>query len=152
MAGAHFLCRQMGGHNMKIIKRGEKGQAMVEFALILPILILLLCGIIDFGWIFGNQVVLSNATRESARYMAMNYDPTATSAANKAVAVDVLDDLVPPAVIPSNMTVTFSAVVGTDSTSVTVGVSYPLKVLTPLVGVILGNTFTISASTSMRVE
>jgi Flp pilus assembly protein TadG len=142
----------MGGHIVRIIKRGENGQAMVEFALILPILILILCGIIDFGWIFGNQVVLSNATRESARYMAMNYDSTATLAANKAVAVDVLDDLVPPAVIPADMTVTFSAVVGTDSTSITVGATYPLKVLTPLVGVILGNTFTISASTTMRAE
>jgi uncharacterized protein (UPF0333 family) len=40
---------------LKRIAKNEKGQAMVEFALIVPLLILLLCGIIDFGWIFGNQ-------------------------------------------------------------------------------------------------
>lgn len=36
--------------------RKEDGQAMVEFALILPIFLLILCGIIDFGWLFYNQL------------------------------------------------------------------------------------------------
>ena len=33
-------------------RKRESGQAMVEFALILPILLLIVCGIIDFGWLF----------------------------------------------------------------------------------------------------
>ena len=51
----------------------EKGQAMVEFALVLPILILLLCGICEFGSIFSNQILANNACREAARYAAVHY-------------------------------------------------------------------------------
>ena len=45
----------------------EKGQAMVEFALVLPILIGIVCGIIDFGWYFYNYLSLQNACREGTR-------------------------------------------------------------------------------------
>ena len=56
--------------------RSEKGQAMVEFALVLPLLLALLCGIIDFGWLYYNQITLNNAAREGARYAVIHYDPT----------------------------------------------------------------------------
>ena len=56
----------------KLFRRGEDGQAMVEFALILPILLLILCGIIDFGWLFYNQLALNNICREGARYAVVN--------------------------------------------------------------------------------
>lgn len=48
--------------------RGQQGAATVEFALILPVLLLLVSGIIDFGhyWYLGH--VLSDASREGARY------------------------------------------------------------------------------------
>jgi uncharacterized protein (UPF0333 family) len=51
----------------------ENGQAMVEFALVLPILLLFLAGIIDFGWLFYNQLSANNASREAARYIAIHY-------------------------------------------------------------------------------
>lgn len=54
----------------------ERGQAIVEFALVLPILLALLCGIIDFGWIYYNQITLNNAAREGARYAVIHYDPS----------------------------------------------------------------------------
>ena len=53
----------------------EKGQAMVEFALVLPLLLALLCGIVDFGWLYYNQITLNNAAREGARYAVIHYDP-----------------------------------------------------------------------------
>lgn len=55
--------------------KSERGQAMVEFALVLPVLLALLCGIIDFGWIYYNQITLNNAAREGARYAVIHYDP-----------------------------------------------------------------------------
>ena len=55
--------------------KSERGQAMVEFALVLPVLLTLLCGIIDFGWIYYNQITLNNAAREGARYAVIHYDP-----------------------------------------------------------------------------
>ncbi len=40
---------------------------MVEFALILPIFLAIVCGIMDFGWLFYNQILLDNVCRECAR-------------------------------------------------------------------------------------
>ena len=48
--------------------RGEKGAAAVEFAIVLPLLMLLLAGFIDFGWLFYWQHAVSNASRAGARY------------------------------------------------------------------------------------
>ena len=38
------------------LKKSEKGQSIVEFALVLLLLLTLLCGVIDFGWIYSNNV------------------------------------------------------------------------------------------------
>lgn len=48
-------------------KRNEEGQGTVEFALILPILLIVIFGIVDFGWLFFNITTISNITRSSAR-------------------------------------------------------------------------------------
>ena len=53
--------------NEMLLKR-QKGAAAVEFAIILPILIVLLFGIVEFGLIFYNKAVITNASREGARY------------------------------------------------------------------------------------
>ena len=57
------------------LRRGaedERGAAAVEFAIVLVPLLILLLGIIDFGWVFNQQVSLSNAARETARFYAVN--------------------------------------------------------------------------------
>ena len=51
---------------------------MAELALVLPLLLLILSGIIDFGWLYYNQITLNNAAREGARYAVIHYDPSAT--------------------------------------------------------------------------
>ena len=48
------------------LKKSEKGQAIVEFALVLPLLLTLLCGVIDFGWIYSNQYSVENASYAGA--------------------------------------------------------------------------------------
>jgi Flp pilus assembly protein TadG len=48
--------------------RSEKGQEVVEFALVIPLLFLLIFGIIDFSNIIFSYDTISNATREGARY------------------------------------------------------------------------------------
>lgn len=61
---------------LKIAYRREEGQSVVEAALVLPLLVIILCGILDFGWIFAHQIMLNNASRDAARYAAINYgDP-----------------------------------------------------------------------------
>ncbi|HEY9722297.1 MAG TPA: TadE family protein [Oscillatoriaceae cyanobacterium] len=45
----------------------RRGQAAVEVALVVPILVTLLLGIIDVGYLYNKQLVLTDATREGAR-------------------------------------------------------------------------------------
>jgi Flp pilus assembly protein TadG len=47
--------------------RSERGAELIEFALILPILILLLAGIFEFGLMFRSYEAVTNAAREGAR-------------------------------------------------------------------------------------
>jgi Flp pilus assembly protein TadG len=47
--------------------QNQKGQALVEFALVLPLLVMILAGLVDFGFLFYNKQVIANASREGAR-------------------------------------------------------------------------------------
>lgn len=137
---------------LKNRKKGEKGQAMVEFALILPLLILLLCGILDFGWIFGNQLTLNNAVREAARNTSINFDETKapSDAFNYALAYDVISSRTGGVLDIDNMTIPVPTQTGD---TITVSASYPLQILTPFLSTILGSDiFQIDAETSMRLE
>ena len=60
--------------------REERGTSMVETALILPILILLLFGIVEFARAFNAQVTLTHAAREGVREYALNNDLGAATA------------------------------------------------------------------------
>ncbi len=59
--------------------RGEDGAVLVEFALVSPLLFLILFGIIEFGWLFGNELDTRHATREASRLVAVNWVPTSSS-------------------------------------------------------------------------
>jgi len=55
-------------HNIrKTLHRRERGQSIVEFALLAPVLILLFMGMFDFGWILHQQIQMDNAVRMGAR-------------------------------------------------------------------------------------
>lgn len=53
---------------LKRLYKKKEGQAMVELALILPVLLLLLFGCIEFGSIFGAYLMVNNLARDGARY------------------------------------------------------------------------------------
>ncbi len=50
-----------------ILMKSEKGQSLVEFALVLPVLVMLLFGITDFGRAFHAYLTIDHAGREAAR-------------------------------------------------------------------------------------
>jgi hypothetical protein len=52
---------------MRIKSGSQKGAALIEFALVLPILLVLVFGIIEFGFLLYNKAVITNASREGAR-------------------------------------------------------------------------------------
>src|SRR5690606_13312915 len=51
---------------------GEKGATLIEFALILPLLLLLILGIVEFGWLFGQYNDVRHGAREGARFAAVD--------------------------------------------------------------------------------
>jgi len=61
--------------------RRDRGAAAVEMAIVLPLLLLLVCGIIDFGRMFNAQITLTEAAREGARAAALGGDPGARATA-----------------------------------------------------------------------
>ena len=54
-------------------EKKESGQAIVEFALVLPLFLLLVMGILDFGWLFYNYISFENCARNAARVACVEY-------------------------------------------------------------------------------
>ena len=95
---------------------GERGAAAVEFALVLPLLLLLFIGIVEFSQALQVHARLSAAAREGARIMALTSDPTQARTAVHA-AVDSLD-------FPdSQITITPNACASTTDPTQTVAVT-----------------------------
>lgn len=74
----------------RLLSRSQKGQALVEFALVVPLLLILVFGIIEFGMLWKSQQVLTDAAREGAR-SAVVADPDVSEADVYQVVYDALD-------------------------------------------------------------
>jgi len=138
----------------------DHGQALVEAALVLPLLLLLSVGIFEFGRAYQTYQVLTNAAREGAR-LAILPDSTAADVQSRVAAymqAGALDNY-NAAMVSVNQNATMSAGATTASASV-VTVNYPFSfmVLNPIArlvvsGSALGNApLTIAASAEMRNE
>jgi Flp pilus assembly protein TadG len=67
-------------------RQDERGAAVVEFALVVPILLLLVLGIAEFGRAYYIQASISQAAREGVRVMALQNSPAGAVAATQAAA------------------------------------------------------------------
>lgn len=59
-------------HKIRLRLRRDDGQAFVEFAIVLPLLVMLVLGICQFGLAFNNYLSITDATRVGARAAAVN--------------------------------------------------------------------------------
>jgi Flp pilus assembly protein TadG len=69
------------------LARDERGNALIEFALLIPILFTLLLGIIKFGMAFNNYVVLTNATNLGATALSISRGSTTNPCTTASAAV-----------------------------------------------------------------
>jgi Flp pilus assembly protein TadG len=139
---------------MRMIRRRDRrGQTIVEFALILPIFILLLVGIIDFGRAVYASSTIQNAAREAVRVAIVDQNTTVieTEAIEQAVALGIDG---------ANVDVTFldpDYTAGPCSTTPNVGciveveVRYAYNAATPILGNIVG-TINMSGSSRQPIE
>jgi Flp pilus assembly pilin Flp len=65
-------------------RRREDGAAAVEFALVVPMLLIILLAIISLGWVFNQQLTLTQAAREGARIIAVQPEDAGSVAAAEA--------------------------------------------------------------------
>ncbi len=135
---------------MKKHLRREDGQSMVEFALILPIFLLILCGIIDFGWLFYNQLSLNNACREGARYAVVN---TAEGANTQAI-IEHIDNTTTTVFANDgvNINIEYSSPGDPTLGDVTVSLEADITFFTPVLSTVLGKEKTITSTVIMKVE
>ncbi len=69
---------------MKRVCRLELGVALVEFALVLPVLLLVVFGIINYSILLFDQAIITNAAREGARWGSINTTKTTTAVCSSA--------------------------------------------------------------------
>ena len=129
--------------NMKRPLRDEKGQAMAEFAIVLPVLCLVFFGIFQFGVLFNNYVTLTDAVRAGARTAAVSRDDADPVGAATTAVRNSSADLNQSSL---NVTVSSSWTAGSD---VTVTATYPYSI--SLLGLIV-TSGTLTSKTTERVE
>jgi Flp pilus assembly protein TadG len=131
--------------------RNQRGQAVTEFAVILPVLLLVLLAIYQFGVVFNNYIQVTAAAREGARKAAVSRTAGSCSSV-QSIAIQAARDAA-PGLTQSKMGVSVSATCtnnayapGTD-TKVTVTYPYSISILGKIVT--SGN---LSSTTTMREE
>ena len=133
------------------------GQALIEMALILPLLLLVIGGIMDFGFLFLRYEVVTNAAREGARVAVLPGYQTADVQARVAnyLTAGGLTDPAPPAAVVYDIE---EIIVGGPTIAiVTVTVQYPtqflfLGTLASLVGGGAYADVNLTATSTMRRE
>jgi len=152
-------------------RTGDRGQSLVEFALVLPVLMLILMGIIQLGILFGAQIGLINGVREAARFGSLSPTLAANESTNATAVRDHLANTVLPGSVigysSSNLTshtATYCAYSNpgsgnTYSVRLTVTAVYAHPLFIPFISVILdpidGTTdsaYTLSTTERFRVE
>jgi Flp pilus assembly protein TadG len=151
-----------GHHVGSTLRRTPRGQALVEMALILPLLMLLLLMAIDFGRVFFSYIQITNAAREAAAYAALSPTDTAgiLAAAMKetdaqsqngesAITIDA-----PTCMAPSGTVIACTAAKNNSTgqgNTISVTVRERFSFLTPLIDNFWQNSFQMGASATATV-
>ena len=124
----------------------RKGQSLLETALVMPIMVLLVVGIIDFGILFNNYLIVSNASREGARKAAVGADNTAISASVLNAASTLDEAKLKLTIAPINLGDRISG------SEVSVTLTYEHSIFTPIISSIIPNPIELTSISTMRME
>ena len=122
--------------------RRDRGATAVEFALVFPLLLIMLFAIIDFGWVLNQQMSVTAAAREGARYFAIHNTDTGAQADAEARA---------SALVTGTVTFTYPSTCSptVDDDELTMVVHTPMTDLTGWLGAVSGGA-TLVGTGSMR--
>jgi len=154
-----LTCRKPFGHG------NETGAELIEFAFVLPLLLLVIVGIFDFGFLFQRYEVVTNAAREGARAAVLPDYQGQTAAVQARVqsylnAAGLPGALATPCGVPPCVTVEFGVNVPVDATHnitasrVTVRYPHQYLFLGPIATLFGGNytSVQLQAISTMRRE
>jgi len=133
------------------------GQSLVEFALVLPILLLMVLIVLDFGRVFSGWVALTNAARVGANFAAQNptawnpSNPNATLQAEYTAMVQKEANGAGCALRTPVAAPVMSSGTGIGSPA-TVSVTCDFGLITPIIGAVVGNPLAVSASAAFPIR
>jgi Flp pilus assembly protein TadG len=122
--------------------RSNAGSAVVEFALVLPLLLVVALSLVQVGLLVRDRLLIEAAARAGARTAAVEADEGAVRGAALAAAPD-LDPAFAGVVITRQ---------GTQGDPVTVSINYDEVVRVPLIGWLFGSSIHLDASATDRQE
>lgn len=127
------------------MKKDERGQSLVETALILPVLIIILLGIIDFGRIMYSYAHLHMAAQETVRMGGLGKNDTEiVTFAKDYVTLNPIDQL--------RINISPGDASRDSGDYVTVKLEYPFQFFTPFVSSLFPSSLSIKAESTIRVE
>jgi len=127
------------------LRKREQGQALVEMALILPLFLLLLFGVIEMGRVGYAYIAVSNAVREGGR--------VATIGGTDLEIKNSIEDSI-TSLDSMSLTITINPLEADRQSGqeVNVNVTYPVQLVIPLISNVMPNPVVVSASIVMRQE
>ena len=128
-------------------RKKEKGQALVEFAIILPVLLLILFGILQFGVTFNQYISVTAAAREGARKASVSRSLGASAATT--AAVNAAKATAPSLKQTSMQVIVTPSAAWAQGSDVTVQVKYPYSI--NILGKVVSSGY-LTSSTTMRIE
>lgn len=129
----------------------ERGAVAAEFAFLLPVLLMILFGIIEFGMIMYSREVVTNAVREGARAGIVQGPPKRTVGEITTIANNYLAGT---GINPANVTFAVAGAGLVNPNTLTVTATYPYNFLVPYLPMVVGipSPLTIQTQVVMRHE
>ena len=136
------------------IARQERGAQLVEFAIVVPVFLLLVMGIIDFGRAYFSWIIITNGAREGARVAAVGGDVTAVEDRVESAITGLARNAAPvcPPLADQDWCVETVNLQGTRGNPVTVQVRYNFRYILPAMANLTSNVFSFNAESTMRLE
>ena len=136
-------------HLFSSLRKKQDGQSMVEFALVLPLLLLLVLGIIQFGFIFNGMVTVTSAAREGARFGVVKENLVSN---DSDVRERVISSLAGALFVNVDENTIIVAPDSPEAGKLSVTVTGSVPVVVPVLNIITGSDFSFTSTSIMRIE
>lgn len=139
---------------MKRLGRSERGSSLAETALLMPLFLLILFGIVEGSVVLSSWMILTNETREAARYAIAGVRDGDTNLVTEVTTKfnGDLGGLLSTSALTLTITPTLAADGSGSVAAITVLAKYKVPMQTPFTQAVLGATVPISVSSTMRAE